>query len=122
MTFTGAWYTPVVPADDGSTSPVAYCYLMTALIVDATDDNDFTGMPALPSRCDDDSSDDENDDEITPSPKKIGHRQRCKAPFNIETMMLEAEAESGMEFVETENWCELKNTIDSSGFDNITVM
>jgi hypothetical protein len=58
---------------------------------------------------------------VTP-PKKMGHHHRCNAPLEFEMLMLEAEGETGSEFVEIENCCELKNTIDSSGLDNIPVM
>jgi hypothetical protein len=100
--FTGDWFTPVVPVDnnDGGTFPVAYCcptasvpVLVAPLIVCDVNDDEFLGLPVLHSRRDDDSSDDssdnEGDDEFVP--KKRGHHQKRKAPFDIKMLMLEAE-------------------------------
>jgi hypothetical protein len=81
ITFTGAWYTPVVPVDDGgiyegSTSPVVYFCPVNPfivvnlnvnentpapLIVDDENDDETFEMPGLRPRRDDDSSDDEDD-------------------------------------------------------------
>jgi hypothetical protein len=52
----------------------------------------------------------------------MGHCQKRKTIFDVKTMMLETEGELGTEFVEIENCCDLKHTIESSGFDNISVM
>jgi hypothetical protein len=74
-------------------------------------------MPGLQPHCDADSSDDEEDDGY--APKRMGYRQKRKGLFNAKKMMLEAKGEK---FVEIENCCDLKHMIDSSGFNNITVM
>jgi hypothetical protein len=58
------------------------------LIVDDTNEDETFGMPGLRPRCDDDSSDDENDDGS--APKRMGHRQRRKGLLDAKTLMLEA--------------------------------
>jgi hypothetical protein len=90
------------------------------LIVDDANDDGTFEMPGLRPHRDDDSSDDEDDDVSTP--KKMGHRQKRKGLFDAKTLMLEAKGETETEFFEIENCCDLKHTIDSSGFNNITVM
>jgi hypothetical protein len=52
LRFTGAWYTPVVPIDDGgidngSTLPVAYCCPETPFIVVNLNDNENTPAPLI---------------------------------------------------------------------------
>jgi hypothetical protein len=98
ITFNSAWFPLVVPVDngDGGTSPVAYCcptaaVLMSAapLIAGDANDDEFLGLPVLRSRCNGDSSGDEDDDECVP--KNIWRRQKRKAPFHVKTLMLEAE-------------------------------
>jgi hypothetical protein len=74
-------------------------------------------MPGLRPHCDDDSYDDEDDDGSVP--KRMGHRQKRKGLFNAKILMLEEKGGTETEFVEIENCCDLKHTIDPSGFNHL---
>jgi hypothetical protein len=68
------------------------------LIVDDTNNDERFEMPVLRPRCDDASSDDEDDDGS--APKRMGRHQKRKGLFDAKTLMLEAKGETETALVE----------------------
>jgi hypothetical protein len=123
MTFTGAWYTPALPIDSPNDkeefSPAAYCCPTESK------------HPALIHRHEiyDSDDDDSVEDDIAvdggvtepavKSTKRVHKKKNSRA--NVQELLSEAEGE-GTEWIECDNFCDLKSSIDSSYFDKLTVV
>jgi hypothetical protein len=123
MTFTGEWYIPALPIDPPNNkddfSLAAYCC------------STESEPPALIPRheiydSDDDDSDDDdiaNDDGVTePEVKstKCVHKKK-NSRVNVQEVFSEAEGE-GTEWIESDMFCDLTSSIDSSYLENFTVV
>jgi hypothetical protein len=119
MTFTGAWYTPALPIDSPNDkedfSPAAYCCPTES------------EPPALIQRHEIYDSDDEDSveddiavDDGSVKPTKCVHRKK-NSRANVQEVLSEAEGE-GTEWIECDNFCDLKISIDSSYLDKLTVV
>jgi hypothetical protein len=123
MTFTGAWYTPALPNDSPNDkeefSPASYCcpteseppaLIHRRDIYDSDDDDSLE---------DDIAVDDRVTEHAVKSTKRVHKKKNSRA--NVQEVFSEAEGE-GTEWIECDNLCDLKSSIDSSYFDKLTVV
>jgi hypothetical protein len=127
MTFTGAWFTPALPIDSPNDkedfSPAAYCcptesetpaLIHRHAIYDSDDEDSVEDVTPLSIDVDDAAT------EPAVKPTKRVHRKK-KYRVNVQEVFSEAEGE-GTEWIECDNWCDLKSSISSSYFDKLTVV
>jgi hypothetical protein len=127
MTFTGAWYTPALPInspnDEEAFSPAAYwcpteseppALIYRHAIYDSGDEDSVEDVTPLSTTVDDGAT------ETAMKPTKRVHRKK-NSRANVQEVLSEAEGE-GTEWIECDNCCDLKSSINSSYFDKLTVV
>jgi hypothetical protein len=127
MTFTGAWYTPALTIDSVNDkedfSLAAYCCpteseppaLIIRQAIYDSDDEDSVQDVTPPS-----TAVDEGATEPAVNPTKRVHRKK-NSRANVQEVLSEAEGEE-TEWIECDNCCDLKRSIDSSYFNKLTVV
>jgi hypothetical protein len=127
MTFTGALYAPALPIDSPNDKehflPAAYCCpteskppaLINRHDIYYSDDEDSVEDDTPLSTAVDDGA---TEPAVKPT-KRVDRKKNSRA--NVQEVLSESEAE-GIEWIECDNCCDLKSSIESSCFDKLTVV
>jgi hypothetical protein len=127
MMFTGAWDTPALPIDSPNDkkdfSPAAYCCPTESeppalthrhAIYDSDDEDSVEDVTPMSTTVDDGATE--------PAVQHTNRVHRKKnSRVNVQEVLSEAKGE-GTEWIECDNCCDLKSSIDSSYFDKLTVV